>query len=335
VVTGRARSIQPAVIAAAGGVLLLIGLHLAAGVVALVALSVLVTVLLVPIRTWLVSRSAPGWLALLVCLALYVGVLAVAGMLLLIGIGGFLVDLPTYRDALEARLADLGVDPEGDGGLADGIEDVARGLADEILGGLATIGYSIFIVAYMLLEGPSFPAKLRRAFGPDTTTVGRGSDLADRLRTYIVARAILGSIAAVLDTILLLALGVPSALLWGVLSFLLSFVPNVGFILALIPPTFLAFILDGPLAALAVVVGYSVINIAIDYVVQPRFVGSEVDLSPVVVTVSLLFWALVLGGAGAILAVPMTIVAAAAFDAFEDSRPLSVLVGDPHRVPPS
>jgi AI-2 transport protein TqsA len=138
---------------------------------------------------------------------------------------------------------------------------------------------------------------------------------------------VLGGVAAVLDTLLLLALGVPAALLWGVLSFLLSFIPNVGFILALIPPTILGLLTGGPLTALAVLVGYVVINIAIDYVIQPRFIGASVDLSPVVITVCLLFWGVVLGPSGALLAVPMTIIAAAVADTFPASRPLGRLLG--------
>ena len=137
----------------------------------------------------------------------------------------------------------------------------------------------------------------------------------------------LGGVAAALDTLLLVALGVPAALLWGVLSFLLSFIPNIGFILALIPPTILGLLTGGPLTALAVLVGYVVINTAIDYVIQPRFIGASVDLSPVVITVCLLFWGVVLGPSGALLAVPMTIIAAAVADAFPASRPLGRLLG--------
>ncbi len=146
-----------------------------------------------------------------------------------------------------------------------------------------------------------------------------------------MARAFLGAIAAILDVILLLVLGVPAALLWGLLSFLLSFIPNVGFVLSLIPPTILALLIGGPMLALAVIVGYSVINLAIDYVIQPRFIGGSVDISPVIVTVSIVFWAGVLGGAGALLAVPLTLIVVALADAFDTSRPVSRLLRE--RVP--
>jgi hypothetical protein len=159
--------------------------------------------------------------------------------------------------------------------------------------------------------------------------------LANRLRTFVAARAFLGAIAAILDVILLLVLGVPAALLWGLLSFLLSFIPNVGFVVSLIPPTILALLIGGPTLALAVIVGYTVINLAIDYVVQPRFIGGSVDISPVIVTVSIVFWAGVLGGAGALLAVPLTLIVVALADAFDTPDRCPACCANESQRPPS
>ena len=319
----RERGLGSTVVAAAAGVIVLAGLHAAADLVVLVALSILVAILLIPLQQSLIRRGLPGGVALMVCLAVYVVVVVVAGLAIAIGLAGFLRDLPTYRSDVDAAIADVGA-PVVD---ADAIEAAVRSLAAGAIGALATIGYSVFIVAYLLLDAPGMASRLRAAFGDPRAFRTRAAATADRLRTYLVARAILGAIAAVLDTILLVILGVPDALLWGMLSFLLSFIPNIGFIVALIPPTIVGLLVGGPLTALLVVVGYSVINVAIDYVVQPRYVGSEVNLSAVVVTVSLLFWAAILGGSGALLAVPLTIVAMAVFDAFDDSRPLATMLG--------
>ena len=98
-------------------------------------------------------------------------------------------------------------------------------------------------------------------------------------------RALLGAAAALADTVLLLVLGVPYAVLWGLMSFLFSFIPNIGFVLALIPPAAFALVEHGPLTALAVVVGYVVINLAFDYVLQPRVVSTTLEVSPVVTIV--------------------------------------------------
>ena len=329
---GPRRLLRPGLVSAGAGVIVLAGVHAAASVASLVLLSVLATVLLAPLQAALRRRGWPAIAALVAALAAYIGVLIVASLLILVGLAGFLRDLPAYRGELERILAELGVALGGTGAPPpldpDAIAEAVVGAADAIVGAVVQIGYSVFIVAYLLLEAPRANERLRWAFGPDTSAVVRGGALADRLRAYIVARAVLGAVAAILDTMLLLVLGVPAALLWGVLSFLLSFIPNIGFVLALIPPTILGLLTGGPIVALAVVVGYTVINIAIDYVVQPQFIGGSVDLSAVVVTVCLLFWGVVLGGAGALLAVPLTIMVAALLDAFDDTRPYARLLGD-------
>jgi AI-2 transport protein TqsA len=324
-------SITPRLVAGAAGVVILFGLHAVASLVVLSLLSILATLLLAPLQAGLRRRGVPGWAALLLALVTYIGVLAVAGLTLAIGLTGFVRDLPAYRDELEALLLEVGVLLGGPGAPpaadADAIGAVLRAVIDDLVGTLSTVGYSMFIVAYLLLEAPRAEARVRHAFGPASDVPVRAAALGTRLRTYVVARAILGAVAAALDTVLLVVLGVPNALLWGVLSFLLSFIPNIGFILALIPPTVMGLLVGGLPLAIAVVIGYVVINVAIDYVVQPKFVGSSVDLAAVVVTVCLLFWAVVLGPSGALLAVPMTIIAAAAFDAFDETRPLARLLG--------
>jgi predicted PurR-regulated permease PerM len=139
---------------------------------------------------------------------------------------------------------------------------------------------------------------------------------------------VFGLAAAVLDIILLLAVGVDFAIFWGVLSFLLSFLPNIGFIIALTPPTMLALIEFGFTRALFVLAGYILINFVMDNIIKPRFVGGRLDLSPLVVVLSLLFWGWLLGPMGALAAVPLSIGARFLFESFEESRWLAHLMSD-------
>lgn len=148
------------------------------------------------------------------------------------------------------------------------------------------------------------------------------------MRSYITVNSIFGLIAAVINTALLLALGVDFAFLWGVLSFLLSFVPNIGFVVALVPPAALALIEFGFSRALFVVGGYTIINFLVDNVIKPRFVAESVDLAPIIVVLSLLFWSWLLGPMGALVAVPLSIAAKFLFESFEDSRWLALMMSD-------
>jgi hypothetical protein len=101
---------------------------------------------------------------------------------------------------------------------------------------------------------------------------------------------------------------VPGALLWGLLSFLCSFIPNIGYFIAIIPPIVFGFLVGGWPTAIAVIVVYGLVNAVVQSIVQPRVVGNAVALSQTITFVSVLFWAVVLGPIGAILAVPLTLL---------------------------
>jgi AI-2 transport protein TqsA len=94
---GVRQHLRPGLVAAGAGVIVLAGIHAAASVVSLVVLSVLVTVLLVPLQAALRARGWPGIVVLVAALAVYIGVLVIAGLLLLFGLAGFVRDLPTYQ----------------------------------------------------------------------------------------------------------------------------------------------------------------------------------------------------------------------------------------------
>jgi AI-2 transport protein TqsA len=126
-------------------------------------------------------------------------------------------------------------------------------------------------------------------------------------RSYLAVTTVFGLIVAVVDTGLLSALGVPAAFVWGVLAFVTNFIPNIGFVIGLVPPAVIALLEGGPGLMIAVIVIYSLVNVVIQSVIQPRFVGNAVGLSTTLTFLSLVFWAWVLGPLGALLAVPMSL----------------------------
>jgi AI-2 transport protein TqsA len=313
-------------IMAAAVVIVLAGMRFASYVVILIVFSALVTLLLAPLQKRLLARGMRTSVALIICLALYILVLAAAAVVVLIGLADFVANLPSYQDALQAQIDRLFGQSELAQAVVSTIADIAHGLVSTVGSGVAVIGYSVIVVAYFLIEARRGRRRLLWASRGNTEVVERSMDVGRRMEAFVVARTVLGLVAAIIETIALIILGVPSALLWGVLSFLMSYVPNIGFIVALIPPAILALALNGPLNALAVVIAYSVTNFAVDYVLQPRYIGSTVNMSALVVTLSIVFWGLLLGPAGALLAIPLTIGAIALADAFPDSRPVARLL---------
>jgi AI-2 transport protein TqsA len=173
---------------------------------------------------------------------------------------------------------------------------------------LSNLVLMLFIFAFMLGGMWELERRASTRSRDHSPLAARFLAFSDTIRGYMGVRAVLGLIAAVLDYVLLVALGVDYALLWGVLSFLLSFVPNIGFTLSLIPPTLLALVEGGWQEALIVFVGYQLINNVLDNVVGPRFVGREMKISALLSFLSVIFWAWVLGATGAILSVPLTVL---------------------------
>ena len=152
-------------------------------------------------------------------------------------------------------------------------------------------------------------------------------DFAQGVRRYWVVTTVFGLIVAVLDVIALVLIGVPLALVWGVLSFLTNYIPNIGFFIGLVPPAILALASGGWSSFLWVVVSYSVLNFVLQAVIQPKVAGDAIGVIPTVSFLSLLFWAWVLGPLGAILALPCTLlVKAVLIDADPNSRWVNSLI---------
>jgi predicted PurR-regulated permease PerM len=120
-------------------------------------------------------------------------------------------------------------------------------------------------------------------------------------------------------------LGVDYALLWGLLAWFMGYIPSIGFIIALIPPVLMAYAQYGLQTALVVLVAYILINGGIQNFYQPKVMGNRLKISPVVVFVGLFVWGYLLGGIGAILAVPLTLLVLIIMENFEGTRPIAVL----------
>lgn len=121
-------------------------------------------------------------------------------------------------------------------------------------------------------------------------------------------------------------LGVDFAVLWGLLTFLLNFVPNIGSVLAAFPPALLALLQFGPGAAVMVVIGYIAVNGLFSYLIEPYLMGRRLNLSPLVVVVSVIAWGWMWGVAGVLLAVPLTMIIKLGLESSDDLRWIAQLM---------
>ncbi|MDF1555205.1 MAG: AI-2E family transporter, partial [Deferrisomatales bacterium] len=191
-----------------------------------------------------------------------------------------------------------------------------------------TNGFLILLtVVFMLLEASDLPAKMRAAVGDPAADFSGFDAFANNLNRYLAIKSWVSLATGALAAAWLGILGVDFAILWGLLAFLLNFVPNLGSIIAGVPAVLMAFIQFGFARAGVVAVGYVVINVVIGSGVEPRFMGRGLGLSTLVVFVSLVFWGWVFGPVGMLLSVPLTMALKIALESREDSRWLSVLLG--------
>lgn len=323
----------------AATVAILAGMRAAGPILGPIFVALVITIAWSPGADWLRRRGLNPTLAALTGIVIGVAVVGLLVALVWISLVQLQDRLPTYQPRIAAlqamvieKLRILPIDaslmftsetftPSSLVGYA--VRIIRR--ATQTAGNLVIL---VLLMAFMMLEAIDFPAKLRSAFASRPAAVEGFKGLNESIKRYVLINAAFGLAAAVVNTTLLLALGVDFAILWGVLSFLLSFVPNIGFIIALVPPTLLALVEFGFTRAAIVLGGYILINFVSDNVIKPKFVGESIGLSPLVVVLSLLFWAWLLGPLGALVAVPLSIGVKVLLESFDESRWIARLMSD-------
>lgn len=261
--------------------------------------------------------------ALVIAFTQFVGMLPqYAGQLADLGskIGEWLGKLGIGQDQIQALLQ--GIDPNS-------IVDFATGL----FGGLFNVTTSLVVVLTMLIlmaaDAMYVPTILRQLLGTHQELVVSLAAYASNVRRYMVVTTMLGIVQGALNTVALVIMGVPAAVLWGLLAFLCSFIPNVGYFLAIIPPIVFGFFVGGWPTVIGVIITYAVINGVVQSIIQPKVVGNAVALSQSLTFLSVLFWAVVFGPMGAILAIPLTLLARAILvDSDPDARKWRPAIGD-------
>lgn len=307
----------------AAAVIVGVGLQAMAWLIGPMFLALVVVISVNPLQTWLRRHGCPGWAALL---ALVVAVYALLiGMLLIIvvSIARLATELPQYADRAQALVTNVTNELTRFGVGPDQLREAAHslnwgqlvGVVGSMLSGVAGIATNVVflltLVLFLIAEVSGVGARLRAIAmdRPDVAVALAG--FASGTRKYMVVSTVFGLIVAVLDTIALLLMGVPLAVTWGLLAFITNYIPNIGFVLGLIPPALLGLLAGGPSLMVAVIVVYCVLNFVVQTLIQPRFVGDSVGLSVTVTFVSLLFWAWLIGPIGAVLAIPLTLLAKA------------------------
>ena len=327
------------VLGATGILVSVLALQRFAEILAPVLLALILVIGVYPLTGILRRRGAPVWLAVTVTvITLFVVVLSLAA-LLAVSVARLATILPTYQDSFTALannlrdwLGSLGVGRDQVQAALSKIDfSNLAGLVTDLLAGLAGVFsnmlFLLFVVAFMALDAVGFSSRLARARRQRPDVVGALDSFVHGTRRYLLVSTVFGLIVAAIDTGFLWLIGVPLPLLWGLLAFITNYIPNVGFIIGLIPPALLALLQGGPKLMITVIIAYSVINFIIQSIIQPKVTADAVSLSLTLTFLSLVFWSFVIGPIGAVLAIPLTLlVKALLLDVDPNTRWISSLL---------
>jgi len=184
----------------------------------------------------------------------------------------------------------------------------------------------LLTVLFIMFEVSGFPDKLRTALGNKGSSSESLSQIAVGIKSYIAIKTLTSLATGIFVAICLAIIGVDYPVLWGLVAFLLNYVPNIGSIIAAVPAVILSFIQFGIARTMLVVVVYLIVNTVIGSIIEPRVMGRGVGLSTLVVFLSLVFWGWVLGPIGMLLSVPLTMIVKIGLENNEDTRGIAVLL---------
>jgi predicted PurR-regulated permease PerM len=320
-------------------VIIVAGMKLSSSILEPFLLSLFVAVIFISPFFWLRRKGIPNSLALLIIILIIIGIGTLFGTLIGTSIKDFSDNLPIYRQNLTGKtsaifqwLSSFGIavpDLEMIQGYFD--PSAPLRLIGGVLGALGTLLSQTFLImitsVFILLEASSFTYKLKKASNNPEQSVSNFENIHNNIKQYMSLKTLVSLGTGTAVTIWLLILGVDYPLLWGLLAFLLNYIPNIGSIIAAIPAVLMAIIQFGLLKALLVAGGYLVVNFVMGNILEPRIMGKGLGLSTLVVFLSLIFWGWVLGPIGMLLSVPLTMVIKIALDSREETRGIAIMLG--------
>ncbi len=313
------------------------GIAEARPVLSVVLLAGFLAVTTAPLVLWLKRRGVPTIFAVLAGLLVDAAAVTVVGLVL----GGAIAELGTRQELYRTRIDELitstsawlashGIETSEEiipgltspGALVEALGATLKSLASVV----SRLVLVLFVTGFMLVEATTLRSKIRRVLH-DREELTAIRETMREVKGFLAVKLGTSVATGILVGFWCRYLNVDLALLWGVLAFLLNFIPTVGSIIASIPPVILALVIDGPGTALAVAGGYTVVNAIIGSLIEPRLMGEALGLSPLVVFLSMLAWGYLLGPVGALLSGPLTMFLKNWLAHTEDLAWVAVLLG--------
>jgi len=324
-----------ALLVTAAIVIILAGVKLSSVIIVPFLLALFLTTILSPLFLWL-KKIGLGEMFSLIIIALILSFL-ISSFAILVGnsVQDFTENIPTYEVKLKSDLGEL-LERVNSFGIHIPKEDILNLFQTDSLmryiattlksfGSLLTNSFMIIlIVIFMLLEISQFAYKVKQT---NSNSLIQLTQISDNIKHYILLKALTSAATGIIITIILKMVGIHYAILWGLMAFMLNFIPNIGSIIAAVPAILMAIIQFNFTTATMVAVAYLIINIIIGSIIEPKILGKGLGLSTLIVFLSLIFWGWILGPAGMILSVPLTIMIKIALNNQENTRWVATMLG--------
>ena len=327
-----------ALIGLASFIIIVAGMRAAAPLIVPFLLSAFIAIICIPPLLWLQSKKVPQFLSVIIV----VFAIVIFGWVLAALITGALSDfsdkLPFYQERLtvlskeaEVWIKTLPIDTP-DQVIEQYLDPaIAMKVASNMIASVGNILTNSFLIVLMvifiLLEASSLPDKIRNAIGKPDSPLSQYTDVIKNVNKYLGIKTLISMGTGLTIFIWLWILGIDFPILWGLLAFLLNFVPNIGSLLASVPPIILALIQFGAGKAILTAIGFLIANTIYGSILEVKIFGKGLGLSSLVVFVSLIFWGWVLGPVGMLLSVPLTMIIKIILESSESTKGVAILLG--------
>jgi len=322
----------------AAGIIVIAGFKIGAPIINPVLMAVFFSVIIYHPIYWLKRKGVNGKLSIFI--------VVIGLVIVLFGMGGavtrsiiqFTQNLPYYKNELHeitrssiAMLNGYGLDISSES-VSDNVNaGSALGYASKFLTGvgglLGQITLLILVAAFILGETNSFPIKLKVVLKDPEVSLDNITIISRNIRYYLGIKTLTGLIGGTAITVILFIMKVEYAIIWGILVWLMRYIPNIGSVIAAIPIMLFVLIQDGLTGVLYIGIAYGIINFVLGQIIEPKFLAKGMNLSTLAVFLSLVFWGWILGDVGLLLAVPITMGMKISLEARENSRWIAVMLG--------
>jgi predicted PurR-regulated permease PerM len=319
-------------------IVIIAGLQAAKSIIIPFLLSIFIAIISAPLLFWLERRHIPKAIAFLLVVFLVIAVMTSIGLIIGGSVNDFLQDLPTYQEKLREQLNqiagflsgyNISISPKQ---LLEYFDpSIALSFAGTMVESLSAMLQNAFLifltVAFILFESSDFMQKLQMILGSSKKSMMPFLKFFDNVNRYLIIKTLTSLLTGVLIGMWVGFLGVDYAVLWGLLAFLLNFIPTIGSIIAAVPTILLALIQVGLTGTLWVAVGYLIVNTLVGNIIEPKYMGRGLGLSALVVFLSLIFWGWLFGPVGMFLSVLLTMMLKIALDTNKNTKWIAILLG--------